>query len=317
MRNKIAIVVLCVSFACWGHFQAHPGTFHKAIAKVLFSNEAEKGGFALDKISYAIPPSQEILAPPVSEEQKKELSTLFSHSFHFIKAGKQSYAFVSDDGSCVIKFFKKSYLFPDTRDIFRLPPFFYLKNFLLSYLERSASRFEEAAGGYQMGFSQLKEETAILYTHFQRSQDLQQMLCLVDSHERKFSVDLDSSYFVVQKRADLMYERIDQLMQEGKEEEAKEALVSVLHLIAHRLRQGIADQDHGVRKNYGFIGKRAVQIDVGDFFQSDNVKRGAGFRRELHHMAKKLVLWATKEHPSLVPTINQELATLVVLNKNS
>ena len=291
----------------WLFFQASPVSIDKTMVKLLFSVEEEKGCFNLDNITYSITSPLE----PSREGQKEELQKIFSKAFHFIKAGKQSYAFMSDDGETVLKFLKKSYLFPSPRSFLNFPPFSLCKAFLLSHFNAAKIRFQEASGAYQMGYDKLRDETGLLYLHFHPTENLQQKVCLVDIYGREFFADLDSSYFVLQKRADLMYVKIGQLMQDGKEAEAKECLKSVMRMIAHRLQQGIVDSDHGIRKNYGFVEGRAVQIDIGDVSKDERVKSGLAFQRELDHMAKKLNLWAAREHPSLCPAIEAELRCIL------
>ena len=304
--NKKLFGYIAFAALAWIIFRTAPASIDKAMVKVLFSAEEERGCFTLDNITYSMP-SNEIPLEPLMAGQKENLQQIFSQPFHFIKAGKQSYAFMSDDGQTVLKFLKKHYLFPLPRAYLNSPPLSFCKTFLLSHFNAASIRFNEAARGYQMGYDKLKDETGILYLHFHPTDNIQQKVCLVDIYGRKFFADLDTSYFVLQKKADLLHVKVSELMLDGKEDEAKECLKSVLCMIAHRLQQGIVDHDHGIRKNYGFIEGRAVQIDIGDVSMDAGVESGFAFQRELEHVAKKLKLWVAREHPSLCSTIDEEL----------
>ncbi|MFS8562984.1 MAG: hypothetical protein LVR00_01060 [Rhabdochlamydiaceae bacterium] len=84
------------------------------------------------------------------------------------------------------------------------------------------------------------------------------------------------------------------------------------HTSATASAQGIRDNDNGLRRNYGYMGNRAISIDVGSFVLDDSLKDPVIAQIELERKTKQLGQWLTNEAPELLPYFNEELQSSLI-----
>lgn len=243
-------------------------------------------GFGVYNISSNLKPEKDWEVSPLSFTEKEELEKILSQPFSFLGAGAMSYAFVSADGKMVLKFFR-------------------MKNFLPKPWhgkEKNAKRIaklKQAFTAYKLGYEQLKEESGLIFIHLNRTSDLQKKVKLFDRDGKKHHVDLDSTVFVLQKRAELLYDHL------AKVDNQKEALIALFRLIQIRGQKGVVDDDHGVRNNFGFAEGRPIQIDIGRITPCEASRGDA--QVELARVAAKIRSWAEISRPEVIPLIDQAL----------
>lgn len=235
-RSKILWSVLSLGLVLWGwHYAYHN--------KVL--------GFSIPKITsdFSYHPEWEVAASTETEQ----LDVMLSQPFHYLAAGSQSYAFVSEDGKVVLKFFRMKH------------KAFYLKDLWMG--DRSQERKENLFSIYashKMAFEEMKKDAGLIYLHLNKTTHLNKKVKLIDRLHRSYTVDLDQVEFVVQEKADLIFDRLKTLIKNKKE--LNVALAEVMHLVSRRIQNGIADHDKAVTHNFGFVGDRAIQLDVGRIY---------------------------------------------------
>lgn len=110
-------------------------------------------------------------------------------------------------------------------------------------------------------------------------------------------IDLNQHEFFIQKKASLIPEKIDEEMKKGNIEGAKETIHSLFALINGRIEKKISDADANLKKNFGFIDGKAIQIDVGRFSKTEFSKGRAlnslnKRKEDLHH-------WINQHYPEL------------------
>ncbi|MCB1110883.1 MAG: hypothetical protein KDK64_07860 [Chlamydiia bacterium] len=223
---------------------------------------ARPKGFTLKKIT-----SHHTPVPEWEVENtmtRGELDTLFNQPFTYLGSGNHTYAFVSDDGQYVIKFFKQKHMKTRTWvDHLPLPAkrIFYP----MGKVDRRMKEREESFKSYKIAFQKLRNETGILYLHLNKSDCLNIPLTLIDQHQKTLEVSLDEMEFLLQKRATLTFDHLKTLYKEGRAEEAQAAILSLLDVVAKRKQKGIYDKDLQFFKNFGFVKNQAIEIDIGEF----------------------------------------------------
>src|ERR1700674_4426993 len=97
----------------------------------------------------------------LSAEEKEELDRLFSRSFTFFGKSNHAYLFLSEDHRYVLKFLKRSVLYPKSW-IAYIPLSFnpYYQEFRHKQKEQ-----KKIWAAYKMAFTELKEETGLVYMH--------------------------------------------------------------------------------------------------------------------------------------------------------
>jgi hypothetical protein len=241
----------------------------------------ESSDFSVNKISSNFPfnPEWEVIG-----EENPSLKEIVSQSFHYLGNGAQSFAFVSEDGKYVLKFFKMKHLTPSF-----MAKIFPLKKYKEKD-ERHALHLKNTFAACKMAYEELKEETGLIYVHLNATQHLQKKVQLFDKALGSYRVDLDKTVFVLQKRAEMVYKRIGHMIKVGNIEGAKQSLQAVVNLVALRNSKGFTDIDTGISRNYGFIGNQPIHIDFLGLVKIDE-------SNEVEKIETKMLGWIEKHYP--------------------
>lgn len=259
-------------------------------------------GFALHKILSA--PSIEAEEFPLCEKVYEEMNLLFEKPFTFLGSGGQCYAFLSHDGTTVLKFFKQHHL--------RLWHFLnrlYLPSFLEPLRAKQLCKIEHYSPllleSCKIAWRDFKEQSGLIYLHLNQTHHFQKPATLIDPLGIAHSIDLDQTEFALQKRAELCYPKFRRLLQEADLPAAKECIDSLIALIRDRQRQEIQDRDPHIRKNIGFIGNRAIEIDLGSFTKGTS----GTFCDEWSKTTRHFHTWLAKHNKELSLYLNHCLKT--------
>lgn len=200
----------------------------------------------------------------LTTNEKIELNEAICQPYAYFGRGGQAYVFFSKDGRYVIKFFKQR-LFKPSKLLNTLPLPRLLHRFRYKRNWKRSDKLKRDFFSYKTSFDELKEQTGIIYSHLNKTSHLQKKLAITDRLYIKHHIDLDKLDFIVQKRAEPVYDRINSLMTSNDIQAAQNALKSIFTLISTRCEKGFRDRDPNIRTNCGFIGSQAVKIDVGRF----------------------------------------------------
>ena len=267
------------------------------------------GGFSIAQVSSPLSYDPRWEVDPLTEEQRAELEKIFSQKFTFLKSGSQVYAFASYDGKYVLKLFKMKSLLP--KEWLNHFPFFLLKEYRYRKVDLRKKNLQLAFGGFKTAYENFREQSGLLFVHLNKTACTGQKIVLTDCKGREFILDLDTTPFVLQKKAELIRHRLVKRMESGQEEMAVEEIRLLLRLIAERLGMGLKDLDPGIKCNYGFIGSIPVQIDCGRLLFDPAVKAPQQFEKEIGRVVERLVLWAELKYPKLCQAIQEEGAKVI------
>jgi hypothetical protein len=209
-----------------------------------------KGFLACHSITPPYHPEWDI-SPPTGIE-KQRLEDIFSQRFHYLGSGVQAYAFESEDGKYILKFFRMNRLIP--RVIHTLQP---------KKIAERHRKLHLIFNAYKLVYEKFRQDAGLLYIHLNKSGDLKKIIHIQDHKKREHAIQLDDVPFVVQEKAELLHDRFDRLKAEKKFDELQKAIEAFLTLVQRRVDAGMIDQDRVIEKNYGFVGDRPIQIDVG------------------------------------------------------
>lgn len=245
-------------------------------------------------------------ARPLTREEQEEVRSALSQSYHYFGCGGQAYAFFSEDGKYVVKFFKQRLFKPNwLLNHFPLPSFLHRyrakKNF--ARLDKLRRDFFS----YRISFDTLQSITGVIYCHLNPTDTLHTKLEIIDSLHIHHNLNLDDYDFVVQKRAERVYDQIDKWISEGNLEAAKQGIGSVFTLISNRALQGYRDRDPNIRTNCGFIENRAVKIDVGRFVKEESMKTPKRHNEDLIRITAPFEQWVRDNHPQLIDSFENQM----------
>lgn len=246
----------------------------------------------------------------LSSDQLKQMDQILDQPFYFIGSGVQCYAFISQDQKVILKFFKHHHLGPSTRWLQKFPVPFKAK-----IIANREKRMRQLFKSSQIAYDSLREETGLFYLHISPTKGRHHSISIFDKIGVRHQVNLDETPFVLQKRARLFPETLNALFSKQDLCGAKEALRSLMKLTSTYVDKGVKSKDCKIDKNFGFIDKQALQIDIGSFVRRSNVKKLELKKIELEKMAKRLTRWIEKYFPQCLDECRLELQRVV--NENS
>jgi len=244
---------------------------------------------------------------PLTAEEQEHCQKAFDQKYAYYGCGGQAYIFFSEDGNYVLKFFKQHH--------FHKPVWLDYIPFLGAYRDRKYAkrrkRLELDYCSYKMGFEDLLPETGIIYPHLNKTAHLKKTIEAVDKLGIVHNIDLDSTDFLLQKRATLITSDIDQKLAAGDIEGAKKTISEILGLIVTRCKKGFRDRDPNIFTNCGMLAGRAIKIDVGRFTRDKNMAKPMYFKPELYGIARPFRAWLEQNHPELVAHFDETLGHII------
>lgn len=260
--------------------------------------QRETGGFTTTSLISYFEPRAEWEAPPLSSEIEK----ILCQKFHYLGQGGQSFAFVSEDGNYVLKFFKlHRVLLPSLLQKLPLPSF--CQEWIGKKAGKKYKKIERDFTSYKLAFEELKEETGLLFLHLNPDKIFKKKLLLVDKLNSEIHLDVHAVPFVLQKRATGLYSHISCL----NRDEAEKAFRAVFSLLINRCKKGIFDEDPRLHKNMGFIGERAIIFDAGRFLLDPQRADPEIYKRDLLSMTERFRGWIEMQHPELLASFDRQL----------
>ncbi|MGH2611499.1 MAG: hypothetical protein ACRDFB_00445, partial [Rhabdochlamydiaceae bacterium] len=162
-----------------------------------------------------------------------------------------------------------------------------------------------------LGFNELPRETALLYIHLNKTDHFKKTVTLIDRLNLEHKIDLDTTNFILQKRAELVTDTINAQTAAHDVESAQKTISSVIDLIVHRCKLGYGDQDPKIITNCGILEERAIKIDVGRFYHDNRMKNPLFYKPELFHLTRPFRKWLMQHHPELVSHLDTEVQNVI------
>jgi hypothetical protein len=184
---------------------------------------------------------------------------LIPNKFHYLAQGAKTFAFVSEDGSVVLKLFKKAHWFHPWRLAFR--------KHIMGKPDKDLLRlgYAHQLEAAKLAFDKAADLTGLVYIHLNPTRCLINNTELVALTGHKMIIDLNRYGFAIQKRADSIESVLSKASKGNDLSKLKRLSLSFESLIRARSSRGIKNQDIKVVENFGFIGDQAIEIDFGHY----------------------------------------------------
>ena len=162
---------------------------------------------------------------------------------------------------------------------------------------------------YKMAYQEMQEESGLLYIHLNKTDKLlNQKTLIVDKIGIAHTLDLDKMEFMVQKKATLFYQTLERWLAAGEREKVKQGVEQLLELFSKRRALKIYDKDPDLKSNFGFIGDRPIQFDMGRFKRGEsNPKKNESFQDEMIRLTDELKVWLKKRDPALAKELEEKV----------
>lgn len=267
-----------------------------------FLDQQATGGFRPAAIEYGFTSSLNYGSLPQEDEPPKHI---LSQSFSFLGHGHQSYAFVSQDGQYVIKFFKfHPYRFPWFH---ALNPVNWIKPD--PHFQLRQQKLERVFVGYQLAFEHDRLHTGLLYIHLCPSTGTYHSPIEVkDWLGLTYEIDLDATCFVIQQKALTTRQVFNYYLRRGEIDIVKARIDSLLAMYVDEYQKGLFDHDHNLIDNTGFVDDQAIRIDVGKLTQDPQTKDPVFVREDLEKIGfKRLGHWFSSHYPQEAPALIEHI----------
>lgn len=248
-------------------------------------------------------------APPLSQAEQSHIDSLLDQPFTYLGSGGWCYAFLGEDQKTVLKFFKHEHFFLST----------ILRNFSFNKLLMQSSPWPKETPYFQefnfksctLLYKEAKERTGLLYLHLNKTKGLHKPVRLIDNIGVRHTIDLDKTEFVVQKRAELLFDHINRLAKEQKIETAKHSLDDMIDCLLTLFKRGARDLDLSLHNNFGYTEDGAITLDLSSFELDESLKSPGNYRKELIVKTRWLSRFLNKNHPDLYTHFENRLSEIV------
>ncbi len=218
--------------------------------------------FRISNISNDYISKKEWEVPALTTIDQSKLDEILQQRFSYIGKGVQSYAFSSEDGKYVIKFFKFKHLRPSPL-LSWLPAWTPFNNYRDKKMEKIEKKMAGVFEGYHLAYMKHKSECGLVFLHLNPTKGLYPSLAVTDKLGRTQLIELDTVPFVVQVKAKTMRTVLHELLENNEIELAKLRITEIFDLYLSEYLKGIYDHDHGIMHNAGFAGAMPIHLDVG------------------------------------------------------
>lgn len=263
--------------------------------------------FRLSNMTYDF--SHESFSWPVirlSSEEQQGLTQLLGQTFHYIGKGAQCYAFVSEDGEYVLKFFKFKHLKPNWLVQF-IPPVYPFKEYKETIIEKKRRKLQGVFEGYDLAYRENKEDSELIYLHLMPTNHLQQYVTVIDKMGFEHHINLDDVVFLVQKKGETLRTRLNRELGSKDVTAAEASIAKILDMYRREYQKGVYDRDHGVLHNTGFVHDQPFHLDVGKFTQDDRMRQVEFYKKDLEHIVWKIDTWVKQNYPHYHATLTKFL----------
>ncbi|NGX37326.1 MAG: hypothetical protein K1000chlam2_00480 [Chlamydiae bacterium] len=226
-----------------------------------------------------------------------DLGTICDQPFHYLGHGAQVFAFVSEDQTAILKFYRHH----RTKHPLQCLAFVFPR--ISRTLEKRKLKRVKDFSSYKIAYDHLPEETGLLYVHLNKTAHLKKKVELYDKIGVRLFVDLDKVEFLLQKKANLVYSTLEEWIERGDFQSAEKGLTNLVQLLRVRHDKGIFDKDPDLKTNFGFIGDQAIQFDIGRFKQESSQNDSDSLIR----ITDRLCVWLDEKAPQLAEHLRREV----------
>lgn len=288
---RYSLYLFCISLALFG------------LARVYYRLTDD---FRYGNINYELPFESPWQLPELNSQEREQLAAILDQKFSYLGKGAQCYAFASEDGQYVLKFFKFKHLKPHFL-VDMLPSIPPLNNFKETTAKRKERKLLSVFDGYDLAYRENREGSQILYLHLIPSDNLHKKVTVVDKIGLKMAINLDDVVFLVQRKGETMRTRLQRLLGQNDIQQAKRSIAAILEMYIGEYNKGIYDRDHGVMHNSGFVGDIPFHLDVGKLSKEERMKLVEVHRKDLEHVIWKMDVWVKANYPEHAKTISSFL----------
>ena len=150
-----------------------------------------------------------------------------------------------------------------------------------------------------------------MYCHLKPSTHPLPTVDLIDRCGRHLPIAISDVPFVIQRYVEPTSVRLRHLQALKDARRQKRTIDQLFDLLIKRYHLGLSDKDPNLIKNFGFIGGRAMTIDVSGLVTHREDLTEYFYEEELIRARDKTVRWLKKNNPELIPYVEEKVADII------
>lgn len=246
----------------------------------------------------------------ITTQEKNQIDSILSQKFKYLGKGCQSYVFASEDGKYVMKFFKYQRFTPQSwLNLFSFIPA--VNAHRLKKIEEKKIKLENIFKSWKIAFDELQPETGLVYVHLNKTNTLQKQVLITDKLGLEHQIAIDDHEFLIQKRAHMLTDTIDNQMKKSQINLTKKLLDNLFETLVSEYKRGLGDNDHALMQNTGVLDGMAIHIDVGQFLKREVYKNVEVQAQEMFDKTYEFRVWLKKNHPDLSLYFDEKLYSFI------
>jgi hypothetical protein len=221
-----------------------------------------------------------------------ELLSLLKGPFTYLGKGHQTQVFENATKDYVIKFYRFAH---------HSRPWGFFKHPLSRFSTKRKKirayddlKFLKTKQSFALAFARLNQESGLVAVHLDPSDAALGRALIYDASGNQYTVSLDDTVFVVQKKGELIFPLLLKTIARGDIACAKEIIDNAVNYFHARSLLSIKDEDPAIDKNYGIFEGKVFQLDVGRLIEDSNVLQAQVRQEEaqklfapLHHFLQQ------------------------------
>ncbi|NDD58744.1 MAG: hypothetical protein EBZ47_05770 [Chlamydiae bacterium] len=221
-------------------------------------------GFSLKAITSHRKFDEAFTPPPLTLEEQRELAVALHQPYTYLSQGHHSFVFTSADQQYVIKLIKG-----ENNDSPTLFSFLY---HLFKQKHKSTPKHtlaeQSTRQSYHLASCELKMESALLFTHLNKTKNLRQKLACKDKQGNLYDIPLDEHEFILQKRAIPLTDLLKSYLQNHQIDLAKDLTHKLFSLLSRCYHKGISAHDLSYLKDIGYSEDALIFMKLGTLTKS-------------------------------------------------
>ena len=167
--------------------------------------------------------------------------------------------------------------------------------------------YYESMNSYKIAYEKLKDETATIYVHLNKTNNLNRKLKIEDKFRNTHIIDLNEVGFVVQKKAFSFKKAL--LNAKDNKKTFETLLNSFFDNLQSIYSKNLLNKDRHVIQNLGVIDERVVEVDIGRFIIKNDFNESK-IKEEAYHYTTYLKKWLLKNFPDSIEFLDEKLLEL-------
>jgi len=255
------------------------------------------GDFRTSTITYDWPQRHQWSLPETSSDAHENIQGILNQNFSYLGQGNQTYAFISDDGKHVLKFFKFGHLKPKEW-LKWIPDIGPIKQMKKNTRDSQENKLQRIFQGHWIALTHNKENCGLITAQLDPSSKYDQSVEVRDRIGVIRTINLNTTVFALQEKALVARELFNKYLMQNDLKQTELLIDKIFELYRNEYSRCVYDRDHNVIDNVGFSKGKAIHIDVGKLRYDVKIQNKDNYLPDVKDkVVKRISTWVNRYYP--------------------